>query len=126
MRLGGARSSSPVNSSRLVAAGPSRWVARSSAGGRIDDAELGRGDPEPGVGGGDAQIAVDGDRAPAADAVARDVRDGRLGKPGQRILGGAVDVGERRSSALRATFNSVMSAPAQKCWPDPRNDHDSH
>ena len=61
----------------------------------IDDPELRRGDPEPGIGGGDAQIAVDGERTSAAYAVSGDERDRRLRQLGQRCLGDEVDLGER-------------------------------
>ena len=88
---------------------------------RIDDAELGRGDPEPGVGRGDAEIAVDGERTPAADAVAGDERDCSVsGVPPTRF--------RRRRSPPQTivprrhdTLSSVMSAPAQKCAVTPRN-----
>ena len=98
--------SRPVNSSCLAAAGPSSWPTRSSDARRVDDAELGRGDAEAGAVDGDAQVAVDGDRAAAADAVALDVGDGRLGHRRQRVLGAHVHLEERRR-ARRALGEQV-------------------
>lgn len=54
--------------------------------GRVDDAELGRGDPEPGAVRREPQVAGRGELAAAADAVALDRREHRLRERGERAL----------------------------------------
>jgi hypothetical protein len=53
--------------------------------GGIADAELRRRDAELSVIRGDAQVAVQGDAEPAADAIAADFRDGRLADGAQKL-----------------------------------------
>ncbi len=105
--------SSPEKSRCFAAAGPDQRDQPPGGGGRVDDAELGRGDAEERALLGEPQIAGGRELAAAAHAEAAHRGERRLGEGGERLLGRH---GERLRRPRRSRQRE-MSAPAQKVSP---------